>query len=750
VFRTSRLAFALLLALPATAAIATDDAPRPEVHPLDAITVTASRQATPLLEVPASVTLIDRDAIDRNIVTSLRELFRYEPGLAVNRDSRGREGEVNLSVRGLDGQRVLLLQDGVRLNDGIGIAGVTQGRGQLDVYSVSGVEVLKGPASGLYGSDALGGVVAFHTLSPADVLADPSRQVAGRVNLGYDSSDSSRVANAALAFRAGDSETLLNVTRRQGHELENHGGPVKPNPQDTDTRSALLKSVYHLTANQTLTATGDLYERRADTDQRSLLGAIAGGIRLTDSQARDRSKRTHGGLAWAWSREAAWLDHASAQVDYQMSRVTEHTYESRLLADATPRQRFGTVAERTPQWSSTVQAGGTVEAAALVQRWTVGVDYVRKNLSQWNDGLQSDPRGIVAPSKAYDNVVYPQKTAPDTRSTTVGVFAQDELAFLDGKLKITPGARFDSYHLTPEPDAAYANANVRGIRPASLDDHRVTPHLGATWEWAPGQVLYGSYMTGFRVPTSDQLNRVGQVPVATFVHDFIPAPDLKPEKSHGFELGLRGQGEVFAYDVDGFYSRYTDFIDTELVAYIPAGVQGPRAIRRFQSRNIDRVRIYGAEAKGQWRLAPALGLRDELTLHLAGYWSRGDNQTDDQPLDSVMPPRAVLGLSWDDAAGRYGGNVNGTWVGAKNRVDRSPVSGSTVFVPMTTKAYETLDLLGYVAFGPNVRLNLGVFNLFDRKYFEWPDVASRSATDAQLQSYTAPGRTWSANLRVSF
>ena len=715
------------------------------------VVVTATRQSTEALTTPATISVIDQAQMQENLVTDFGELFRYEPGIAVKREPRGRGGEAGIEVRGIGGQRLGMLVDGVRLPNGYVAAGANLGQLKLDPASLSRVEALRGPASSLYGSDALAGVVLFRTLSPADFL-DDARNFAGNASIGYDGADNSRSATANLAFRAGPTQNLISVAAREGHELENNDTSAVPNPQDFRQQNVLLKSIFDLSASQTLTLTGEHYTQSVKTDQDSLAGPIAGGTRINRSTADDDSTRSRLGLAYRWDARAGWFDTLKAQIDYQRSTSKERTADRRQPPGASPvLLRETLLSYREPQWSGSFQLDGHAATGALAHRWVAGVDLLSKSISFYNDANQRMAAG-GASTKVIDGDLYPRKIAPDTDVRNIGVFLQDEIAFGDGRLELTPSLRYDYYKLSPKPDAEFANANVANSEPVGLSKSALTPRLGLSYEWRPRQVVYANYVTGFRMPTYDQLNRIGQVPVATFIHDFIPAPDLNPERSRGVELGIRGESELGTYELTGYYNRYKDFIDTQMIAYIPPGASGgPRAIRRFQSRNIGEVEIYGIEAKGSLSLNPWLDSKDRWRLIGAAQWSMGNDLSNDQPLNSVQPFRLVAGLAWDAAGGRYGARLTSTFVSAKKRVNKDLTqTGPTAPVPLTTAGYTTVDMTGYMRLGKQATLNLAVFNLFDRRYYDWSRVSGLTGNDARLAAYTSPGRTISANLRMEF
>lgn len=117
----------------------------------------------------------------------------------------------------------------------------------------------------------------------------------------------------------------------------------------------------------------------------------------------------------------------------------------------------------------------------------------------------------------------------------------------------------------------------------------------------------------------------------------------------------------------------------------------------------------------------------------------------------MQPFKLVAALAWDAAGGHYGGQLISTFVSAKKRVNEDLTqTGPTAPVPLTTAGYATVDMTGYVRLSRQTTLNLAVFNLFDRKYYDWSRVSDLTGNDARLAAYTSPGRTVSANLRVEF
>ncbi len=730
------------------------EAPSSETSYLDEIIVTATRQEERIFDVPVSVSVINQEDIQRTETSSFRELFRYTPGVDVIRDRRSRAGEANVQIRGLGGRRVLMLVDGVRLPDGFGAAGVSdQSRGKLEMESLGRVEVVRGPNSSLYGSDALGGIVAFQTKRP-DTILGGEREFGTAFGAGYDSAIESTFGVADLAWRSGDIAGLLNVTYRDRSELENNSSNG-PDPQDIDARNVLTKVEWTPGSDHLVTFTGEWFRTDSETDRESANVAVGPPpIRIFDNTfADDHSERQRFGVAWRWTpADNSWLTDAHAQVDYQDSETFEEGEFTVTTVGAGPPsivQRTDELDYRQEQWSSTGQLSLQMPDTEWLSA-IVGYEWVRRDTSQRDFETQT---GIAPPTPLTTIVegnVYPQKLYPDTRSDLIGTYAQLKLELLDGRLTILPSVRYDSYELDPQPDSLFDNANVLGFTPASLDEDEVTPRIGATWHVSESVSLFANYAQGFRTPGAEQLNRIGRVPVATFVHDFLPNPGLDPETSEGFEVGIRGRWKAFSGELSTYDTDYEDFINTALTAFIPAGVIGnPLTIRQFQSVNIDEVRIRGVEGRASIDLGELSGSLDGFRVRMVFNYTDGDNETDDQPLNSVPPTQLILGAQYQSPDDRWGVELYGTLVDEKD--DVAPISSRGVIVDhITQDSYTTWDLSFNVRLFNSVRLNLQATNIFDEEYAEWPDLVNLPAGAPQEDYFSAPGLAFAASLRTEF
>lgn len=168
---------------------------------LQQVTISATRQEQDVNSVPSTITVHDRQELDRQNVNTIKELVRYEPGVSVG--GAGQRGGISgYNIRGIDGNRILTQIDGVEIPNSFfnGPYAKTQ-RNYVDPEIVKRVEILRGPASVLYGSSAIGGAVSYFTLNPDDIIK-PGQDAGARLKAGYSSADRSWLKSATVAGRA--------------------------------------------------------------------------------------------------------------------------------------------------------------------------------------------------------------------------------------------------------------------------------------------------------------------------------------------------------------------------------------------------------------------------------------------------------------------------------------------------------------------------------------------------------------------
>lgn len=705
------------------------------------VVISGSRSEQDPDELPASIDLLNRKHLEERQIRDIRDAARDIPNVSVQRaparftlagqPAFGRDQNAGFNIRGLDGNRVLILVDGIRQPRSYVFSANAFGRDYLDLGLVQRVEIVKGATSALYGSDGMGGLVNFITSDPASFLA-PGKRIGGTASIGHDGDDNGRNIGATVAGRASDTvQWLFGIQANRSDGLDNQGtndaanvDRTTPNPEKNRGSAVLGKLVITPGGGQRHVLTLEHVDKHVSYN---LLSNIArpplAATSTVAAQAFTDMKRDR--LTWdgRWQLSSALADELQAVLSWQDADSREYSFEDRFTS--ADRVRDTRYRERTLQAS--LQAGKTVRMdGGWAQKFTYGVDYTRSDITNLQTGL--------TPAAGES---FPLKRFPDTRESSRAVYVQDEI--VAGRWSITPGLRFDSFRL----DAAQAGFSPPATLPAaSISGSATSPKIGVLMRATPQWSVYGNYAQGFKAPNANQVN--GFFENITQFYRTIPNPNLKPEKSRNVELGARARFDRLTLDLAAFTGRFKDFIEDSRQV---GGTGAPGNPVVFQTVNIGNVRISGFEIKGEvdWGRAAA------------GRWSspfgygqtRGTDSNTGRPVNSINPARLTAGIKYDTAA--WSARLDLTHRAAKKAGDID--SASAVTAPATqfaTPASTTLDLSGQWRIRRDLRLTAGIFNLTDRKYWNWSDVRGLAANSTVLDAYTQPGRYLRVSLAADF
>lgn len=703
-----------------------------DVKALRKTTVTATRTEESIDEVPATVSVMTEQKIADELATDIKDLVRFEPGVAVRSSparftaagsSVGRDGNSGFNIRGLEGNRVLILVDGVRVPDAYSFGAQSTGRGDyVDLDVLKSVEILRGPASALYGSDGLAGAVSFTTKDPDDFLsADESWSMRARAS--YASADNGLSEGLAAAGRVGPWQALLAYTRRDADEQKNQGtndaadtNRTTAIPQDIASNAVLGKLIFAPNETHRMRLTLDHFDRRVDSN---VLSAVATPPLAATSTlslgAHDDIKRDRISIEHRYQKEGAWLASAQTALYYQTSQTQEYAAEDRNTA--ADRTRDNTFDNKVVGFSS--QFTSLFALGDIKQRWVYGIDASRTR----QEGMRN---GTIPPA----GEMYPTRAFPITDSSLAGLYVQDELSVFAGRLMLYPALRYDYYSIEPQNDPLLT-ANV----PQSQHDTRLSPKLGAVLFVDGAISLFANYGAGFKAPAPSQINNGFTNAIQNYRS--ISNPGLQPETSDTVEAGVRLRFTTASATLTGFSGRYENFIDQLQVS----GNFTPTDPAVFQYINMSRVKISGAELKVESQLGYG------FSAQTAASYARGTSTANDidTPLNSIEPWKLVVGVNWRDAARRYGGQLIATHSGGKeaSRVDQAACSAPECFIP---SGFTILDMTAWWNLTDSLTLRAGIFNLTNKKYWWWSDVRGQSTSSPVLDAYTQPGRNASASL----
>ncbi len=685
------------------------------------VTVTATRTELATTETAVPVSVLTEEEIERKNVNTIGDALRDLPGVSTVNEGAF---QVRPRIRGLESNRILVLVDGERLNNGR--TSTTQSGielGLVETDQVETLEVVRGSGSVLYGTDALGGTINI-------ITKDAPRNTKGGFRFGaslnghYDSSQNGRRGNLAVtgsgkyfSFRLAQS-----LERYENYFAGKAGNKNFASEDGIASDGEVLNSQSHgsntqLTNRFFLDDSNNFrfnYTRRraADIGVPTLVGVFNAYFPYSD---RDKFSAGYEGINFN-----DYLARVSANFYYQKQK---RNFTNDLNVPAAPPFFPG-----LSQFSETVTDTNSV-GLDLQSNWILGrKNFLTAGLSYFRDE-NKDERFIDALSpdfrqnppilvRSFDR----SKSVPDASYGSFAFFAQNEFQ-ANGRLKLIGGIRTDFFRSKSEPTQGFAipsqipanvaaELNLNGLENGlDVAQTAVTGDFGAVYKINNTVNLTARIGRSFRVPNLFERFFSGEGSIGGFV---IGNPDLEPESGINFDGGVKVNNSKFAGSFVYFNNTYKNFLFSRQIFDSNNVPVLSRAGGLFQTDNISRARIQGFEAELQVPVKIGLGF---LTPGGNISYLRGDDLAENEPLNTITPLKTVLNLRWQNLLANYYIDWTTRIVNKQERLSADFLQANGGAEP----GFTVSDLRGGYTFKrENYRLNLnvGVTNIFDRFYRE--------------------------------
>lgn len=715
---------------------------------LDQITVQGERQAAPLLEGPTTTTT-SRAELDRQQVQSLTDLAnRVEAGITFNRQNG------SLNIRGLDGARVLTTIDGIRQPFLVDTRVSRAGANAFDFDALSSLDLLRGGGGGAtLGGGVLGGALAVRTLDPEDLIRN-GRSYGALAKTGFDSTDRAWFGSAAAAARMGNTSVLLQGGFRNGHEIDNRGSlksigatRTAPNPADFDQYSFLGKVYQQVGEAHRFGITGEFFKRADRIQTRTSTVSLTGNFRPGSYEQGEDVERNRVSLTYDYRQAGGFLDEAHANLYWQRLKRNDLVNAWRYTSIVGPYARDNESEENA--YGFNAYGVKNFQTGLASHRLTFGTELRMSTLKQYSAGVDNCPPRPASGSftgafATCNNLFTNQADQPKVDGRLVGLYVQDEIGLLDNRLRVTPGVRFDWYEEKPQPTLAYSLGGSRPVGlPPSSSESGWSPRIRLEYDILKNApivkdvTVFAQWAKSFRAPTADELyGRFGGP--STYLRAGNPL--LRPEAGNGVDVGVRVGDKQFGGSVTYFYTKYRDFIE-QLQVQAPGvgGLYPQGGITSY--RNIPRAEISGVEANMHYAFAPNWLVRGSFA------YTRGKNTSDHVYLNSIPPMQGIVGIAYGTDV--WGAEFSSKLAGRRDNVGVTPAGAATGF---KAPGYAIFNATAWWRPLPQIadlELQVGVYNLFDRKYFDAANVPTGVLAQAR-DYYSEPGRTVKATLKYQF
>ncbi|EGN9315877.1 TonB-dependent hemoglobin/transferrin/lactoferrin family receptor [Salmonella enterica] len=545
----------------------------------DTLTVTATGNPRSAFEAPMMVSVIDTADPENQTAASAADLLHSVPGITLSGTGRTNGQDVNL--RGYDRRGVLVLVDGVRQGTDTGHLNSTF----LDPALIKRVEIVRGPSALLYGSGALGGVIAYNTVNASDLLME-SRQYGFRVFGTGGTGDHSLGMGASAFGRTDNLDGLIAWSSRDRGDLRQGDGSTAPN--DESINNMLAKGTWKIDGAQALSGSLRYYNNAAQEPKNPQeVAATSASNPMTDRSTIQRDMQLSYKLA---PQGNDWLSAESA-VYWSEARINAQNLDN------------------TNEYREQTTKGGKVENRSRLftdsfasHLLTYGGEYYRQ---------EQKPGGATT-------------GFPEAKIDFSSGWLQDEITLRDLPVTLLGGTRYDNYRGSSD---GYAD----------VDADKWSSRAGMTISPIDWLMLFGSYAQAFRAPTMGEMyNDSKHFSIGRFYTNYwVPNPNLRPEtnatQEYGF--GLRFDNLMLSDDALEFKASY---FDTNAKDYISTTVDF--AARTTMSYNVPNAKIWGWDVMTKYTA-------DLFSLDLAYNRTRGKNTDTGEYISSINPDTVTSKLN---------------------------------------------------------------------------------------------------------
>jgi len=649
---------------------------------LSTMVVTPTSSDATILDVPYTVYRVDQERIEflRTTPQALRDI----PGVMVQETGTGQGSPF---IRGFTSFRTLYLIDGIRLNNSTFREGPNQYSGTIDPLSLSGIEVVKGPSSVLYGSDAIGGTINVFTKDPT--ITD--RAIGGRLFTRVASGANYNIQRSELGGAiAGNTYWHAGVTRKDFGDME-AGDPSGTLPQTGyDEWDGDAKVIHALDETSRLTWAFQRVDLEdAPRTHRTVNAVPFEGSTVGSDLRRDfDQRRTLTYLRYdenpletgAWSKQYT--------LSYQRHEET--------------RQRVRSNGDYEEQGFDVGTVGLLAKASRDLDfgRFTVGAEWYRDTVDSFlnrfaNQTPANDVQGPVGDDSTYDLAgAYADLAVDVTDTTTVTAGARLTYARAKSNEVLDPVTQTDQIGI--EDDWTALTGSVR-FEERLIEDERGTV------------ALFGGVSEGFRAPTLSDLTRFDSARTNEFE---IPAPGLDPERFIAYELGIKHQTERMSIQLAGFLTEGDNVIQRILTGNTVGGEN------EVTKQNVGVQRIGGVE------LGASYDWTEEWTTFGTFAWLDGEQDTIEVvggPTIETVPSRlqpltTMVGTRFSPVDQDWYAELR--WIHAEDADRLAPNDeGDTSRIPPGgTPGYDILNLFGRYDLNADTSFFVGLENITDEDY----------------------------------
>lgn len=705
---------------------------------LNEVVVSASRWMQSTEEIPVTSLSVTKKSIALQNPQTTADLLGISGKVFIQKSQQGGGSPM---IRGFATNRLLYAVDGVRMNTAIFRSGNLQNVINIDPFSLERTEVVFGPGSVIYGSDAIGGVMSFQTLHP-QFSVDGNMNVSGNGALRYATANQEKAVHADVNLGWKKWALVTSVSAwdfddlRQGshgpadylkeYHVERHGNEDVVVQQDDPLLQ--VPSAYSQI---------NLMQKLRFTPSKNWDLQYGFHYSETSDYGRyDRHNRVRNGTAryaeWDYGPQMWMMNHL--QIDHKGSTRLYDQMTLRLAQQSFEESRIDRALNSSERTTNTEE----------VQAYSVNVDWkkqlgFRHSLYYGAEYVIDDvaSTGAVTDIDSDETNSGPSRY-PDAIWSSLAIYANDEMK-INSKLMLQAGLRYNYYYLNAD-FSDNLDFYPFDFNRSKTHDGALTGSLGFVFRPMDSWVIKIHTGTAFRSPNVDDIGKVFDSEPGAVV---VPNPNLKAEYAYNAELSM---AKVFVDRVKVEVSAYYTYLEDAMVRrdYALDGMDSivyDGELSKVQAiQNAANAKVYGVQVGLDAELMAGFSLSSDLN------WQHGEEEMDDgstSPSRHAAPFFGVARLKYDwkslslqfysQFQGRRSHSELSVSEQEKDEIYALDDNGET-YVP----SWYTLNLKGMYTFYHRLTLFAGIENLTDQRYRPYSSGIS------------APGRNYIVSARFTF
>ncbi len=669
---------------------------------LDEVLVTATQNESSVFDAPYTAHVIEAARFrDERLVRTLPDALSETPGVLLQRTSLG---QTSPFIRGFTGFRTLLLIDGIRVNNAVFREGPNQYWGTIDSLMIDRLDLVKGPSSVLYGSDAIGGTVNAITRGPEMLPWPAAPDGKGKTVLEapasfafhpggyyrYATAEKSQTARADFSLAVSPHVGIYGGFTWKDYDDLRGGDLIGEQPNSGYTEAdGDVKIVLRPNQDVDIVAAFQRVEQNnAPRTHSTIFAKSFDGTTVGTDLRRDFDQLRELAYLQLEARDPApWLERVKLSLSWQRQEERQDRIRD------TGRRDLNEFSDQT------FGAFVNFVSPSPIGTLSYGIEYYHDEVDSAARSFNADgslrsiaPRGPVADDASYD---------------TLGIYLQDEFKIAE-PLTVIAGVRYSSAHAEADKvDPDLTDALDLGAIDESFN--AFTASLRVRWDVTPGWNFFGGVSQGFRAPnlsdlTSFDIARSGELEA--------PSPGLDPEYYVSFEIGTKARIESLRAQL--YVAYYYTLIDDQIVRY-PTGrtVGGAAEVTR---RNVGDGYTQGVEFGAEWNFATGFTLWGNFA------WTEGEldtfvgNRIETRPGSRIAPLTGTLGLRWNSGDGKWFLEGAATLARHQDRLSPGDQADTQRIPPGGTRGYQVFSLRGGWNPCANVKIFAACENISDEDY----------------------------------